>query len=63
MFDKMVTCKTCGKQIAKTAKRCPHCGARQHQVALTFVYLIVIAMIIAVFLIIGQCTSSIGSMI
>ena len=24
---KLIECKTCGKQIAKSAKRCPHCGA------------------------------------
>lgn len=26
---KMVKCKTCGEEIAKSAKVCPHCGARQ----------------------------------
>ena len=25
---KMIYCKTCGAQIAKNAKTCPHCGAR-----------------------------------
>lgn len=45
---KLVTCKSCGKEIAKTANRCPHCGARQHQVAMTFVYLIILAAIIAI---------------
>ena len=25
---KMIYCKTCGEQIAKSAKTCPHCGAR-----------------------------------
>lgn len=28
---KMVKCKTCGKEIAKSAKVCPNCGAKQHQ--------------------------------
>lgn len=50
---KMVTCKTCGAEIAKTAKRCPQCGARQHQVALTFVYLIVVFAVIAIVLVIA----------
>lgn len=27
---KLVKCKTCGADIAKTAKTCPHCGAKQH---------------------------------
>lgn len=53
-WDKIVTCKTCGKQIAKTAQRCPYCGARQHQGALTACYLIVIFTIIAIFYIIGH---------
>lgn len=26
---KMVKCKTCGEMMAKSAKRCPHCGARK----------------------------------
>ena len=24
---KLTTCKTCGRQLATDAKRCPHCGA------------------------------------
>ncbi len=29
MSRKMKSCKTCGEKIAKSAKRCPHCGAKQ----------------------------------
>lgn len=29
MAQKMVPCKTCGEMIAKSAKVCPHCGAKQ----------------------------------
>ncbi len=25
---KMIHCKSCGKEIAKSAKACPHCGAK-----------------------------------
>lgn len=25
---KLITCKTCGAKIARTAEHCPHCGAR-----------------------------------
>ena len=25
---KLTTCKACGEQVAKTAKTCPHCGAK-----------------------------------
>ena len=28
-MNKLVVCKTCGKEIAKSATMCPHCGARQ----------------------------------
>ena len=28
---KLVACKTCGAQIAKSAKVCPHCGAKQRK--------------------------------
>lgn len=28
MNKKLVTCKVCGKEIAKSAKVCPHCGAK-----------------------------------
>lgn len=30
---KMMACKTCGQQIAKSAQVCPHCGARNFNVA------------------------------
>ncbi len=28
---RMMICKTCGAEIAKSANTCPHCGAKQHQ--------------------------------
>ena len=28
MNKKMTTCKACGQEIAKSAKACPHCGAK-----------------------------------
>lgn len=27
-MEKMVTCKSCGKEMAKSAKACPECGAK-----------------------------------
>ena len=27
-MSKLIKCKTCGDQIARTAKVCPHCGAK-----------------------------------
>jgi predicted nucleic acid-binding Zn ribbon protein len=29
MAEKIVKCKTCGKEIASSAKTCPSCGAKQ----------------------------------
>lgn len=34
-IGKLVKCRACGADIAKTAKRCPKCGAQQHIVALS----------------------------
>lgn len=28
-MSKLISCKSCGKEIAKSAKACPHCGAKQ----------------------------------
>jgi RNA polymerase subunit RPABC4/transcription elongation factor Spt4 len=31
MSEKLISCKVCGKEIAKSAKSCPHCGKRNKQ--------------------------------
>lgn len=31
MSKKMISCKACGQEIAKSAKVCPHCGAKNKQ--------------------------------
>lgn len=41
-MKKMVKCKACGADIAKTANRCPNCGARQHTLALTACVVIIV---------------------
>ena len=28
MAKKLVQCKDCGKEVSKSAKTCPHCGAK-----------------------------------
>lgn len=48
---KIIVCKTCGKEIAKSAKACPHCGAKQkpgclRSVLATFLLVFGIAMIL-----------------
>ena len=47
MKQKLVICKTCGTQIAKSAKRCPNCGAKQARAGKT------VGIILAVLIIIG----------
>lgn len=54
MSKKLVKCKSCGAEIAKTAKTCPQCGAKQHQAALS---VCVVIIVIAVFLCIGTVAS------
>lgn len=44
---KLVRCKTCGAEIAKSAKTCPHCGARQHTAALSLCAVIIVLTIFA----------------
>lgn len=39
---KMVKCKTCGEEIAKSAKTCPHCGAKVKRFPLLPIVLILI---------------------
>ncbi len=47
--NKMVECQTCGKPIAKSAKVCPHCGAKKSQFLENLLF-IVVATIVMVFL-------------
>lgn len=58
---KIVKCKTCGAEIAKTAKRCPHCGAKQHVVASSICSVIVVLVIIAIFSIVKNSLSDVSS--
>ncbi len=41
IFDRTTPCKTCGRPIAKTARRCPYCGAQQHRATLTVAYTLI----------------------
>lgn len=58
---KIVKCKACGAEIAKTAKRCPHCGAKQHVVASSICSVIVVLVIIAIFSIVKNSLSDVSS--
>lgn len=46
--NKMTTCKTCGKEMAKNAKVCPNCGAKNKKPIPLFIAIIVVIVIIAI---------------
>lgn len=48
MSNKMTKCKTCGAEIAKSAKICPKCGARQKKHTAPGVFLVIIGIILLV---------------
>lgn len=54
MKTKMMKCKACGAEIAKSAKACPHCGAKTHQGAYIAVAVISVVAVFAVVLCIVQ---------
>lgn len=46
MSEKLIECKSCGETIAKSAKVCPHCGARQKK-SKWWIFVIVAILLIA----------------
>ena len=60
MKSKLVKCKTCGAEIAKNAKKCPNCGAPQHQVALTIATLLGVFAVFCVVMVIIEASKSGG---
>lgn len=46
MNQKMINCKTCGAEIAKSAKACPHCGAKNKKHTALGIILIIIAVLV-----------------
>ena len=53
--NKLTNCKACGAQVAKTAKTCPHCGAK---VKKGHPVLIGVLVVIILFAVIGAVGSS-----
>ena len=47
-MSKLTVCKTCGAQIAKSAKACPQCGARRPSVRPVFAVLLTIVILFIV---------------
>lgn len=48
MNNKMCICKACGQEMAKSAKSCPHCGAKNKKVNPILVGVIVLVMLIII---------------
>ena len=50
MMAKLTTCKSCGKEVAKSAKACPHCGAklRMGGYAKAFILLVIFGVLVVV---------------
>lgn len=44
----MIPCKTCGKMIAKNAKKCPHCGAKNKKPIYKRVWFIILCVIVLI---------------
>lgn len=54
---KLVRCKTCGAEIAKTARFCPNCGAQQHVGALSACAVIIVITLCAIIAILAKSCS------
>lgn len=48
MSEKLSTCKSCGQQVAKNAKTCPHCGAKNKRGNPILIGVIAIVLLIAI---------------
>lgn len=58
--QKLIKCKTCGEMMAKSAKRCPHCGAKQ-KLPVGASLLITIIIIVTVFAIVAVLMNGTGT--
>lgn len=60
MANTLITCKSCGKEIAASAKTCPHCGAKNKKPIQSTWWVWVLGLIIAIGVIGGGNDSSSG---
>lgn len=58
MKNNLTKCKACGGSVAKSAKQCPHCGAKMHQGVYAACAVIIVITIFAVFLVLVSAPSS-----
>lgn len=61
-MNKLMECKTCGKEIAKTAVSCPHCGAKYKNTLGDWI-LLLIKWYLILFFILGGISAIIGMII
>ena len=48
MSEKITNCKACGQQVAKSAKKCPHCGAKNKKAAPVWLVIVAAIFLIAI---------------
>ena len=53
----LISCKECGKEISKTAKTCPNCGAKNRKSSRTPIILLLVIIIFIFFYIIGSISN------
>lgn len=52
-MSKLVKCKSCGQEIAKTAKTCPHCGAKNKSGSIAGAIMIVFVLLLIIIAVSG----------
>lgn len=57
-MSKMVKCKTCGEEIAKSAKVCPKCGAKRKRHTFLGIILAILGLLLIMAAVGGNSTSS-----
>ncbi len=55
MADKIIRCQACGKDIAQSAEKCPHCGAMTKSAAHGIIIAWAAAIIVFIILLVTFC--------
>lgn len=63
MTDNLKTCKSCGKEIAKSAKKCPHCGANLGMATWLKVIIVLVILGIVSIVLVVACTAGTASVV
>jgi hypothetical protein len=59
-MSKMINCKSCGQEIAKSAKACPHCGAKNKSPVFKKWWFWAVIAIVAIGIVAGSSSSGSG---